>query len=241
MLGGCKNENKLKAKLLKWQNLKDGQVLVHTINPKYEGSSPLFSKNASSVFSQWDVLSSSFIDLNKIKRFRGKQENYEKLRGWEEISRSTGLFFEIGFILDFAPQNILGTFDEDVWFPNHAGIKNRNSYALTDAIISGQGKRGGRHAWPSERGESYNKIHSPEYLLKYSGGYEHNEVLVICKPFINVYPGLPPTKPLKVKGILYAQKTVTGHGLFRDMDRKAKNRRINILKNLNPGVPVIEI
>ncbi|SFU11852.1 hypothetical protein SAMN05192562_105178 [Kosakonia arachidis] len=238
MLGECKNEKSLHAKLSEWRNLKDTQVLIHTINPAYENSSPLFLKDACSVFRQWDVLSSSLIDLDKIKHVRDKMEN---LRSWEELRRDTGIFFEIGFVLDFAPQNILGTFAEDVWFPNHAGINNRNTYALTDAILSGKGKPGGRHAWPGENGHSYNEINSPKYILNRSDLQRHNEILVVCKPFINIYPGLPPTEPLKIKKIIYAPKRVTGHPLFRSMERKAKKRVINKLAALNPGVPMTEI
>lgn len=244
MLGECKNEKSLHAKLSKWRNLKDSQVLIHTINPAYVNRSPLFLKDACSVFRQWDVLSSSLIDLDKVKRFRdknGKNDKIEKLRAWEELRRDNGLFFEIGFILDFAPQNILGTFAEDVWFPNHAGVNNRNTYALTDAIFSGNGKPGGRHAWPGENGHSYNKINSPKYILNRSDLHRHNEILVVCKPFINIYPGLPPTKPLKIKGIIYAPERVTGHPLFRGMERKGKYRVINKLAALNPGIPIIEI
>lgn len=236
MLGDCKNAEELHHNLGAWRSLKKSQVLIHTINPGFKDKTELMRKNAELVFSEWDVLSTSLVDIDKIEKFNKNQ--IKNINATERFSRDTNLFFEIGLILDVPAQNILGTHSQDVWFPNHAGNKYNNTYSLADAIISGKGKQGGRSRWPCTTGHSYNNIKTPKYILDHTSWTAHNEILVICRPFINIYPGFPPTDKIKVKGIIVAPRNVSGHSMHQERKDRSYNEAIATLKRLNPRVPV---
>lgn len=238
MLGGFKNEKELQNTLSKWNNLSPNQHLIHTLNHKGFFNSNLSTSRVDDVFKTWDVISTSFVDLNTIS------SSSEKLAGWDKKNRNTGLWFEVGLILAVPAQNILGTHSRDVWFPNHAGVTNgrtKNSYALSDAIFSGKGKNGGQHAWPSASGQNYNTIKSPDEILKATNTKYHNEILVIGKGNIMTYPGFPATRPVRLIGIIIAKKQLNGHGLFQRMGQAKNNDLASRILHLNPGVDVYEI
>lgn len=242
MLGDCKNEKTLRLNLEKWRSLGD-RVLVHTINDKYDRTSLLFRQNANDVLRQWDVLSTSLVDLKKCRK-RLREAREERLYTWETVRVDTGLWFELGLVLNVPPQNILGTHSHDVWFPNLAGQKTgqkTNTYALADAILSGRGKSGGRSHWPVTEKHSYNRVETPNYILQRTMEGQHNEILVICKPNINTYSGFLPTEEITVKNIIVARKKITGHGFFSLQDDAELKRRVNVLRKLNPGAKVIDL
>ncbi|EBD4391471.1 hypothetical protein CU788_19765 [Salmonella enterica] len=237
MLGECKNQKKLHATLEKWRNLGEGKILVHTLSEEYLRSSKLAEKKAEEVFSSWDVISCSLINVDKLSK---KADDLD-LRPWEHTRLNTGLFFEIGLILSVPPQNILGTHAHDVWFPNHAGTKNGHTSALTDAIFSGKGKRGGEKFWPAAKGHSYNRILTPKEILSRSDSSQHNEILVIGRKGVNIYPGYSVTGRVRVTGIICASKSRTGHGLFSSLQDRENKVKIEKLKNVNGKLDVIYI
>jgi len=110
-----------------------------------------------------------------------------------------------------------------------------SSWALADAVFSGKGKRGGEKLWPEKKGYSYNKIMSPTELMAKSNKRYHNEILLIGKPNIRTYPGIPATTRLKVKEIVYVSKE-KGNGVS-NFDT-AKYTYVEQLKKVNPGVRV---
>ncbi|MHA0273246.1 hypothetical protein [Enterobacter ludwigii] len=228
MLGGCKSEAKLKSKLKSWSHLKNNCVLAHTIRGDYLNSSELLNRNAEDVFSTWDVISASYVNLNKIIPL--ERSIVAPLR------RATGFFGELTFVLDVHPQNILGTHAHDVWFPNHAGIETKNTYALVDSILSGKGKEHKLAVknWPMQSGKNYNHIMKPDELLQKTKYGSYNEVLLIGRPNVNIYPGFKPTKKIKVKEIIYISKK----GSTYDLDIIKLNELFSRLRGLNPQASV---
>lgn len=220
--------------LKKWDaRNKKRQLLIHTISINY-GSSPLLTRPAREVFKTWDVISSSFIDLDAVLR------GFRLGRGLTVRSQS-GLFFEAGFVLDVPVQNILGTFSNDIWFPNHAGVntgtgKVYDRFSLADKIFEGKGKNKEIMA-PG----GYNQIQPPGKILKKTNYQWHNEILLIGRPNINTYQGLPPTSDIKIAGIFVAPKTIRA---TREMTIEANERLYKLvdrMKKCNPGIPVTDI
>lgn len=233
MLGDCKNEHALRVNLEQWRNLANDndKKIIHTVRTESFYSSELSKKPAEEAFKNWDVISCSLISVRKaIKAARDEDHD---LRSWESVEINTGLFFDIGLILSVPPQNILGTHTNDVWFPNHAGQNTGNTAALADAIFSGKGKPAGKHAWPANAGHTYNHIRSPQDVLSRTSMNRHNEILVIGKDNINIYPGYPTTTNIRVTGLIFAQKSRTGHGLFARGQHDELQKIFRTLKKLN--------
>ncbi|RBQ34387.1 hypothetical protein C2125_10270 [Rahnella aquatilis] len=223
--------DKVKA-LKKWDaRNKKRQLLIHTVSAAY-GASPLMTQPAREVFKTWDIISSSFIDVDAVlKGFR--------LGAGLTVRSQSGLFFEAGFILDVPVQNILGTFSGDVWFPNHAGVNNNMVYdrfALADNIFAGRSKKKEIIA-PG----GYNQIQPPEKILKNTNYQWHNEILLIGRPDINTYQGLPPTREIKIAGIFVAPKTIRPDQMATREINEKLYRLVDRMKRCNPGVPVIDI
>ena len=223
--------DKVKA-LKKWDARdKKRQLLIHTVSANYVNT-PLLMKPGRDVFKTWDIISSSFIDLdNVLAGFR--------LGAGLTVRSQSGLFFEAGFILDVPVQNIMGTFSGDVWFPNHAGVSNGmvyNRFALADNIFAGRSKKKEIIA-PG----GYNQIQPPQKILKNTNYQWHNEILLIGRPDINTYQGLPPTREIKIAGIFVAPKTIrpTRRATLEINERLYK--LVERMKKCNPGVPVIDI
>lgn len=223
--------DKVKA-LKKWDaRNKKRQLLIHTVSAAY-GSSPLMTQPAREVFKTWDIISSSFIDVDAV------------LRGFRlgvglNVRSQSGLFFEAGFILDVPVQNIMGTFSGDVWFPNHAGVDNgmvHDRFALADNIFAGRSKKREIIA-PG----GYNQIQPPEKILKNTNYQWHNEILLIGRPDINTYQGLPPTREIKIAGIFVATKTIRPTQIATREINEKLYRLVERMKRCNPGVPVIDI
>ncbi|MGB7801752.1 hypothetical protein [Buttiauxella sp.] len=223
--------DKVKA-LKKWDTRnKKKQLIIHTVSPE-NGVTPLLTRPAGDVFRTWDIISSSLIDLDQVRRgFR--------LSGFTVISQS-GLFFEAGFILEVPVQNIMGTFSGDVWFPNHAGVNNGqvvNRFALADDIFAGRSKKKEIIA-PG----GYNQIQPPDNILKKTNYQWHNEILLIGRPNINTYQGLPPTSNIKIKGIFVAPKLIDGADRERHIQANKKlYQLVEKMKRCNPGVKVMDL
>jgi hypothetical protein len=246
MPGGSKTERELLKKLERWRDIGTNRKLIHTVNNKYLKKSKLVEINAEHVFNSWDVISCSLVDIKKMRKHA--RDNHE-LASYEHEDIETGLWFELGFVLDVPPQNILGTHSRDVWFPNHAGMGARwdagkngpRTWALVDAILSGRGLPGGEHAWPAKTGHSYNRIRTPDDILHHSDMSKHNEILVIGKSDINIYSGFKPTGKIKVSAIIVAAQYRTGHALFSRALDDERLRNLNKLRRVNPTLPVIEV
>lgn len=128
---------------------------------------------------------------------------------------------EIAFALDFSPSNIIGTFPQDVWFPNHIGAFNdsllggdftqffptvKHKGALSKAIFFGVSLNGnGKYRLPNK---TYLDILSPSDLLMEQNkiGRPYNEVIAMGKGGISIYPNMPTSKPISVKEIFFLPK-----------------------------------
>ena len=189
-----KSDAKLNA-LKSWQvALNSGYSLVHTLSAggglsSRSGESPLMKTRMDELFKNWDVISSSAICYT---------------RNFYEAKNILGDgALNIHLDLNVPVQNILGTHTHDVWFPNHAGRENEqpqgrviNPFALVDAINSGRSKkdvvRGGFNKLIP-----FNKFET----VGFKKGY--NEILLVGRPGVSLYDGLPPSGMIKLKKIRY--------------------------------------
>lgn len=193
LLNRRKAWDKKKAAILQsWAVLPERHVLVHTFK-RHE--SPFCRQDAASLFNSWDVFSTSLVDLNDIKKFT------------TQSSRYTGMYHNIALVLDVPRQNILGTFPRDVAFMNHAGREGGHPqgrliapYELADCIRTGIGVGGVR----CEGG--YQQLLTPAALMTQDKAIRredtHNEILIIGRPGLNLYTGLPATQSIRVTRVL---------------------------------------
>lgn len=125
--------------------------------------------------------------------------NFENIISkWDAISTSLisntllDAYGCIGYILNVPPQNIISTNYSDIGFKNHIGTEesdgnfNRkvvDKYALVDYI----NKTVNRNIIP------------PKVLIEKTMGF--NEIIIVGKPGVSIYPNFPPTGEIKAKGI----------------------------------------
>ncbi|ANY85940.1 MULTISPECIES: hypothetical protein [Pseudomonas] len=211
-------DKKVERTLQQWERLKDqDRFLVHGVTLDKFERGPLSKRQAEEVLNTWDVFSTSLIDVKRIAQAR----HHDQKKGGE---RSTQLFGEVGFILEVPPQNILGTFPQDVMFPTHFRAKD---FAFADAIFNGTSKFG----W-IKMVERYNKVLPPDDVVGKT--LLHNEVLVVGKSNVKIY--FPLTQAIKVVGVIYAPRYLGG-GLRRmSFERLVLLGR---LRQLNPALDII--
>ncbi|WP_323114836.1 hypothetical protein [Pseudomonas guariconensis] len=197
-------------KLCAWENITArGLGLVHAVTLEKYNMGDFSRMRAADAFRHWDVFSTSLISVN------GKPSRKVK-PGWgKQIAGG------VGFLLEVPPQNILGAFRKDVWFPTHA---NATSYELASRIFSGEGKCG----YKVKGG--YKQIALPEALVNV--GNPFNEVLVVGRPGVNVH--FAQTEEVRVAGIVYSQ-----HSLYASESWYDDWTLIIKLQRLNPDLEVI--
>lgn len=173
----------IEKKLSEWTKLSaQGLRLVHAISTDQYRSSVLTRMPADEVFKTWDVFSTSLVVHPTTEA------------GWHR--KPLEMFAAVALVLKVPPENILGTFNGDVFFPTHETAEN-NRFARS--VLSGRsvyknGVFGRRHYIKG----GYNRIETPEWVA--SRTYTYNEVLVVGKPGFKLHYAV--TKPIKVTGIL---------------------------------------
>lgn len=231
-----------KVRILKeWETdkLRPSRALVHTIRGSYLGlgsrmpPTPLLTNPAADLFRGWDVVSASLVDLNRMSPAEA------------DLSADTMAFGELVLVLDVPIQNILGTHARDTSFPNHIGTLAdtwakppvKNSYALVDAINSGQTKHANRKV-----AGGFNQICTPSELLGRSARImsNYNEVLLVGKPDVNIYQGLKPTGLIRVCDVMVFFKSKVGQAshLKRQAELVMVAQKIMAINNI-PGAPTI--
>lgn len=173
-----------KGRMLSAKMVDRKTLLVHTLrNTVLKAGSVLLNEPAANAMAGWDIISTSVIDANSHSRTH-----------WGDV----------GFILAVPPQNIIGTFERDVSFPNHIGNKPnepKNSLLLVEQYLKGINKSG--NIIPEQ---TYASLKSPEKILDTTKrGW--NEILVVGKSNINIYKGLRPTTAVEVVGIYVHNST----------------------------------
>jgi hypothetical protein len=151
------------------------------------------------LFKTWDVISASLFDVSAVTVLD------------ELLPRKTLAFGELGLVLDVPIQNILGTHHRDLAFPNHIGTEEdasakggrrvTNPSALTGAIFSGVNLYK-KVVMPG----GFNQIRTPEDLLVNT--FKYNEVLLVGREGINIYPGLPATRQIRVSEVCIFRKNM---------------------------------
>ena len=205
-----------------WERLAEqNRFLVHAFDLDKFERGDLSKRRAEDVFKSWDVFSTSLVDSLRVFRYRRRYKNTGS-------AIPTQVFGELGFILEVPPQNILGTFPEDVMFPTHLPSKD---FKFADAILNGVSK-----LFSQRLVEKYNKVVPPSDIIGRTAF--HNEVLVVGKPNVNIYCTM--TQPIRVRGILYAPKFEVAEN---NRDRSSFERLdfISRLRQLNPGLGVVQV
>ena len=184
----------------------------------------------------WDAISTSLVS-NKIM---GGPSGY-------------GTLGEIGYVLQVPPQNILSTNETDAWVENHIGREGNNStgkvinsFALVDHIqkrskplppgfaYASKHKDAGGKIVPAPQLKTFNSLLTPSELLAKTTS-DCNEVLVIGRPGVNVYEGMPPTAKVRVSAILLIKKLIPEDNYLKF---------INLAKSMsaaNNNVPILYI
>lgn len=231
--------SKTEKNLSKWEDLSSqGFALVHTMSKAKFNNSDLSKKKAEDVFKSWDIISTSLINLPNIS---SQRDFYHSQYGaYRSGPVTTNMFYEVGFILEVPPQNILGTHCKDVWFPNHIGADRQRhdpnffqkGYQLADRVFSGIDKQGRRMA-----PKGYNVIEPPQKIWDKTGT-RHNEILVVGREGVSMH--FRPTGRIKVKEVIFAPKKQRS-GVFKVLESDEFEKFASILRILNPGIRIKEV
>ncbi|CRY55810.1 Uncharacterised protein [Yersinia intermedia] len=187
------NVIKKRRKLYSWQQgLLNGDFqIIHTMSSEIGvtskrnlgGISPFERARFEDVVSTWDIMSGSLLSYSKGEG-RGALPTH--------------------LVLDVPYQNILGTHDSDVWFPNHAGRLDNlstgilvNPYDLVDRINRGKAED------DKLLGVPFNTLEDFKFFTSKMSDSFHNEILIICKPELLIIDGVPKTARVKLKDIVY--------------------------------------
>lgn len=215
-------DKKVEKNLQKWGRISEmGLCLVHAVGEHALPDSKLFQGPAQSILSGWDVISTSLIHRRRLwAQVQIRNPNPKIARLPKKAAR---MYANVALILQVPPENILGTFPEDVLFPTHASAKN---YEFANAIL------GDRSAAHPLHGGAYTKIESPRTIMEKTGmGLgKYNEILIVTRPNVRVH--FSETKKVEVKGIIYTP----GRFGFSPEDAEILQR----LRELNPDLPVEE-
>lgn len=230
-------------------NLPKGCELVHAI---LSSKSNFYKTPAKELLNKWDVLSTSLVNLDEVKKQAADSKNLNASNKGETYTKLRNGLYEyctIALVLDIPNQNILGTFDKDAWFPNNIGTEKGkviDASKLSETFFSGE------QALPQFNGEAkrvnfldggFNQIKKPHEIMEATKSY--NEILVAGRPSLNIYNGLPSTKEIKIKAIYVGYnhmeykdgKLLRPEGKFQDQLRE----NVEKLRQLNGyELPVIE-
>lgn len=234
----------------KKESLPYGCEIVHAILLE---TSTLMSNPAEKLFESWDVISTSLVDIGNItQRAKINKNIASQYKGERGFQLDNGLYqwCKIGLVLDVPIQNILGTFDGDAWFPNNIGTEKGRVF---DASLLSERIFNGGQELPKINGQprrekfipgGFNQIKNSAELQRSPSKY--NEILIIGRPGINIYQGLPATKPIKVKAIYIGYDWMRFFdGILQkpedDFNLNKCKRMLRKLKMLNGyNIPVID-
>lgn len=187
-------------------------ILVHTLrNTVLRAGSDLLQNSAARVMSDWDIISTSVVEVNSHNRTH-----------WGDV----------GFILAVPPQNIIGTFERDVSFPNHIGNERTNrgdTYLLVDHYLKGINKSGRTIAE-----NTYAKLQKPRQIVETTSSPSWNEVLVVGRRDINIYQGFGATKPVEVVGIYVHNSTGKKNSQSENRANEMLAQKLSVLNDDAP-------
>ena len=206
--------------LMAWDDLAPTHKLVHMVR---WNSGQLLSDSAEKVFSQWDVFSTSLVDLQKLEA--------PNAAGFAK--RHTGAIGEVGFVLKVAPQNIVGVHERDISFEAHVGMWTDPSnwqrtvdapYGLVDYI---------KNSDDPDRPTRSNTLMTPKQVLektRYPFNYSHNEILVAGRAGLSLYQDLKPTRSIEIESIIVMP--------YEGGNNPEMDRFVERVSRLNPTVGV---
>ncbi|QKV61746.1 RHS repeat protein [Pseudomonas sp. 43A] len=239
--------------LKEWADIGPDLEIVHTLrlnDPYFPKPSALLTESADKLFSSWDAISTSLIDLrdrdtkmvNKIvpEASAGNgARGYEKVESFSASKKITR--GEIAFVLNVAPSNIIGTSPVDAFFPNHIGAGGETieeKGMLAKAVFSGQ------LTVPDARKgvTSHYKIDTPTNLVrdqkKIGDKRPYNEVIVVGKGGVSVHQSMPASQNITVKEIVVLPldelRLVNGKPILPEYLQNA----VDSIRLANPGLNV---
>lgn len=221
-------------------------MIVHSLKSGTYPDSQLFHENATTCLSKWDAISTSVIDLtDRVPVFNLNSVNEN--RYFTESNRMT--IGEIVLVLHTdtsnIASNIIGTFPKDVWFNNHAGIRDltpgqqstlENKGALSRAIINGIPKTNAPvNLLPKQ---TYLHVRPYKEILDKRKMNEYTEVIITGREGVHIHPGRPPSRAIKVKEILIFPNGKIEWANDIPILSESLNTAIATLKRFNPEVPL---
>lgn len=217
-------DKKVEKNLQKWGRISEmGLCLVHAVGEHALDDSELFQGRAQHVLSGWDVISTSLIGRRRPwaqVQIRNRDPKIARL-----LRKPPTMYANVALILQVPPENILGTFPTDVFFPTHEPAKD---YRFASAVL------GDRSTARPVLGGAYTQIESPRRIMERTGkempGTKYNEILVVTRPHVRVH--FSETKNVEVKAIIYTQGSC---GLS-----PSEAEVLQRLRELNPDLPVEE-
>ncbi|CAB5574742.1 Uncharacterised protein [Pseudomonas putida] len=216
-------DEKVESDLEAWGDIsKYGLCLVHALGISSFGGE-LFQRRAQDVLRGWDVISTSMIARNRIRR-QAQAHNLPN-RILRQIDSCNCLYANLGLILKVPPQNILGTHEYDVFFPTHAPAAH---YEFASRILARRTAKGKLF-----NEDLFTKIESPAEILKktITPSAVYNEILVVTRPNVRVH--FSATEEVRVQGIIYSQ-----HGNAFIRDKRRDQFMLDRLCQVNPDLAV---
>jgi hypothetical protein len=210
-----------------WDRLTVPTLLVHSISENNQNhGTELFEQPAQELFSKWDLISTSLINVSNVGAFSDVP-----LRDNNYVERFTGCYGDISLILEVPSQNIYGAHAADVWVDNFAG--ETDPEGLADHLKSNINFLNK----PVEDG--FSRFVSPTRLLAETKNY--NEVLVMGRNDVNIHAGEKATGNIKVLGILSARSKKYLAPEREKQAQLAHEKNIERLLAVNDGLMVVEV
>jgi insecticidal toxin complex protein TccC len=238
--------------LKEWADIGPDLAIVHTLrlNDRYfPKPSALLKESANKLFSSWDAISTSLINLSdrdtkvlqKSSALEGNSEPATIERSDRFLSSKKITRGEIAFVLNVSPSNIIGTSAVDAFFPNHIGSGEKSiegKGALAKAVFSGQ------LVVPDARKgvDTHYKISTPKQLIldqkNIADVRPYNEIIVMGKEGVVIHQSMGASKNLTVREIFILPEDrlplVDGKPVLPEYLSQA----VNSVRSANPGVKI---
>lgn len=238
--------------LLDWEALPENIKIVHSLKLSTHPDSQLLRENATTCLSRWDAISTSIIDLTdrvpEIYLKKTSERSHLQASAANEnryFTKSNKMTLgEIAFVLHADASNIIGAFQKDVWFNNHAGVRNltpeqqstlENKGALSRAIINGIPKPNAPINLPQQ---TYLHVHPYKEILNKRNIGEYSEVIITGREGVYIHPWRSPSRAIRVEEILILPNGEIEWVNDIPILKEGLNTAIATLKRLNPEVPL---
>lgn len=212
--------------------------LVHMVrdvnfNDPLFSTKPPFNAPFDQLINNWDVVSCSLTVLRN--------------------GMPNDVIASVGFLLSVPPQNIIGAHNTDIWIPNHIGSEYlseppglrriQKAGLLAQSLLTNVNMLGPLEG--QDRSSSMTNVLMPHEVLQTkvldsnTGEKDINEVLVIGRSNISIYPGKFVTAPIIVRAIIIApcQWDKSKFALSKELYAYCWKVAVN-LRKVNPNLSI---